>query len=122
MKKRCCKMRTTAIMAAFALTMGFHGVAWADITTTQWQEMNTDYQAAYIQGLLAAVTVYGGAEPWQGMIDDGLKCLFSEHRKGWTVYHIVPAFGSFLKKHPDLNNYSVPTAFLEYTLSFCKQP
>ena len=115
-------MRSAAFMAALALTLGFHGVACADITTTQWQEMNTDYQAAYIQGLLAAVTVYGGAEPWQGLIDEGLGCLFSERRKRWTVYQIAPEFGSFLKKRPDLKNYSVPTAFLEYMLSFCEQP
>ena len=80
------------------------------------QDMNDEFQAAYIQGLLDSVSGFGVTDHLQEPIAASIDCLI---KRKWTPQQIVQRFTPFLKRRPDLNMKSLPMAFLEYLLEDC---
>ena len=108
--------RYVALIAAATL---LSSVTRAEITSIQWRDMNTDFQAAYIEGLLAAVSTFGVSNHLREPMDAGIDCLI---QKKWTAPQIVQRFTTFLKQRPDLKKYPLPMAFLDYLLEVCDPP
>ena len=98
------------------ITFSTPSIARAEISTVQWQEMNQEFQAAYIQGMLAAVSAFGVTNHLSEPIAAGMQCLT---QRKWTAQQIVRRFAPFLAKRPDLNKQTLPMAFLDYMLDAC---
>jgi hypothetical protein len=70
-----------------AVTLFASGVAHArDFTPVQWHQMNETYQAAYLDGLLSAVTEFGVTEHLRGPINEGMECLV---KRRWTFCKLL---------------------------------
>ena len=101
-----------------AVTLFASGVAHArDLTPVQWHQMNETYQAAYLDGLLSAVTEFGVTEHLRGPINEGMECLV---KRRWTFWQIAQHFNRYLEGRPDLNKQPLPMALLSYLLEECE--
>lgn len=86
-------------------------------TVNQWQEMNSTYQAAYLDGLFSAVTEFGVMEPIREPVSVGMECLF---KRKWTSSQIAEHLNHFLKGRSDLNKEPLPTALFGYLHEECE--
>ncbi|MGA7386484.1 MAG: hypothetical protein WBW99_00950 [Pseudolabrys sp.] len=101
-----------------AVTLFASGAAHArDLTAVQWKEMNANYQAAYLEGLLSAVTEFGVTEHLREPIKVGMECLV---KRRWTAWQIAEHFNRFLEGRSDLNKQPLPMALLDYLLEECE--
>jgi hypothetical protein len=108
--------RAQQMLTALILTCFVSSSTMAEIGIAQWREMNNDLQAAYLQGLIGAVTALGVSDHLREPMSVGMHCLAQQR---WTAAQISQRFDHFLAGRTDLKDQPVPMAFLEYLIEAC---
>lgn len=81
------------------------------LTGADFLEMNENYRAAMIHGLLASANVLGLPEQYESVYNDGVKCRLTRGRQE-TVYQLSSDFARYLDAHPDEAKGPFPIVFL----------